>query len=502
VSKISQYSALGALPATNDLLVMVDVDDTAMASSGTTFSMTMAEVLGFVQQQTGCVTPSGDTSGTTDTANIRAALADYGGCFLYPGSYYVTPGQTTASSAPGVSVGPGQFLRGYGAGSTVIYPVGGSSGQAAVTFRNPAFPATGGGDPFASSNLVGWNGGFSVDGSHGSGAPSGVHGIEMGDIYLLNLMNVCIRNFTGANSIGLRVNNTIGWTERAFCSVSIDNCAHGMTWCNVDGGGGHSAPSMAYSHWWVSMHQNANQNGFELQNGVSVYGGTVQLGGNFYSGSGSNTGIALIIGQDGNGGNIQTCIGNICFETDGASGGSNVQFTDMYIGTNASLRIAGNLLFRGSTPIVWQAGTATPTQVTVTGFCQTAALGFGGFRPLKSTGNTLTPSATANTLGTALTINPSSGWQSLMPTGAWWSIAGIGAETITLSVTANNADGTTNTMTTSGTTDLNNSEITNAQFGTLLKSNVPANSFTVAVESSIASSGASVTFSMIGLNLQ
>ena len=45
MSKISQYSAL-TTPAAGDLLPIVDVDNLAMAPSGTTMSITIAELLG------------------------------------------------------------------------------------------------------------------------------------------------------------------------------------------------------------------------------------------------------------------------------------------------------------------------------------------------------------------------------------------------------------------------------------------------------------------------
>lgn len=43
-TKISAYTALGAAPATNDLIPMVDVSDNSQAASGTTKNMTVANL--------------------------------------------------------------------------------------------------------------------------------------------------------------------------------------------------------------------------------------------------------------------------------------------------------------------------------------------------------------------------------------------------------------------------------------------------------------------------
>lgn len=64
--KISQYGALTS-PAPADELVIVDVDDHTMAASGTTKNITAAN-LGLP------LTPSGDTTGVTDTPILQAAL--------------------------------------------------------------------------------------------------------------------------------------------------------------------------------------------------------------------------------------------------------------------------------------------------------------------------------------------------------------------------------------------------------------------------------------------
>jgi hypothetical protein len=431
--------------------------------------------------------PSGDTSGATDTAAIKTQLADYSYCYLGPGSFYISPGEIT--------VGPAQALRGHGAGQTILYAVGGTSAQATLTFRNESFPTSG--DPFEPANLMGWNGGFVVDGSYGSGAPAGVNGIELGDVYAMNLFNVVVREFNGSGSKGIRVNNTIGWTERVWVVAHVSHCNTAVTWEHNDAGGGQSTTSMAYSHWWVTVHQNAGQNGFSVLNGCSVYGGSVWFGGNFNSAEDSNTSIALMIGHDGNGGNIQSAAGSISFETDGSSGGSYVQATDMYIGTSASLRLAGNLIFRGGN--AWVAGTASRTQVTCNGFQQTATLGNGSLYPKKAANTSVAVGTTANTPGATTTISPDGAFEQLIPTMFSWTIAGIGSETVTITVVSNFADGTTETNTDTSTTDQTKVWAASS-IGNMMKATNPINSFSLTAQSTISGSAATVTCTLVALN--
>src|SRR5687767_2582136 len=62
-AKISALTALGAAPASGDLLAVVDISDPTDAASGTTKKMTVANLLG---------AGIGGSTGATDNAVLRA----------------------------------------------------------------------------------------------------------------------------------------------------------------------------------------------------------------------------------------------------------------------------------------------------------------------------------------------------------------------------------------------------------------------------------------------
>lgn len=99
MGKITSYAALSS-PASADLLPVVDVSDTSMASSGTTKNITLSTLKTFTGSGGGGAGPSwiaasGDTTGATDYANIQAALnsafsaTPFGRVYLGPFIYYI-----------------------------------------------------------------------------------------------------------------------------------------------------------------------------------------------------------------------------------------------------------------------------------------------------------------------------------------------------------------------------------------------------------------------------
>lgn len=87
MSKITAYNALTS-PRYDDVVPVVDIHDTTMASSGTTKKITVANLTAAY-----VISPSGDSTGATDYANINAAMTaagPTGGTVqLLPGQYYV-----------------------------------------------------------------------------------------------------------------------------------------------------------------------------------------------------------------------------------------------------------------------------------------------------------------------------------------------------------------------------------------------------------------------------
>jgi hypothetical protein len=390
--------------------------------------------------------PSGDTSGAADTATLTALLLAntrirvvLGGI---GGKYYFNPG---------IVVGAQQGVLGLGSGLTEIFAVGGTSGQATLTFRNPSFPA---GSSGAASPRLAWtnlsipSGGFRLD---GTSATSGVHGIEAGDIFQLDLTNVTIVSFTGG--VGLRINNTIGWTERAHVQADITNCLVGVRW-EVNGG----TTSFSYSRYDLTVAQNANQDGYVWASAATMVGTRLNLGGNFTAGA-TNTGYGLRFGSDASAVGLSRCQANIRLEADGSSGTGH---TTMDVGASAFISLDGSVVFTNG-GIAWVGGTgnfgsAHTNQFFVTGFFSDPAWSATRRTAFKKVLN-LTPGV-SGVYGAAVSVTPPSPATGLVPLAATSFTSNISGETVTLRAAITYADGTTATMNwtgvaASGTVDLN-----------------------------------------------
>lgn len=116
MSKISAYSALAA-PDDEDLLLVVDVSDTSMSASGTTKSMTLAELLASFDNRINAhlqfgADPTGTVAADTALANALLAATDSGlgqDVYLQPGSYKLD-GATALAVTAGCGIvtdGPG-----------------------------------------------------------------------------------------------------------------------------------------------------------------------------------------------------------------------------------------------------------------------------------------------------------------------------------------------------------------------------------------------------------
>ena len=123
------------------------------------------------------VHPSGDTTGATDTAIIKAVTAAGQVPWLAPGTYYAN--QT-------LLFGAGQCMYGAGRNAVTINWLG--SGACIRAFGTGVSPAAG-------AALAG----FTVNGTgHVAGASSGFH---LGDMFQLDL-DIAAAGFTGPGDIG------------------------------------------------------------------------------------------------------------------------------------------------------------------------------------------------------------------------------------------------------------------------------------------------------------
>jgi hypothetical protein len=195
MSKLSAYEAITNVES-NDLLVVVDVNDTTMAASGTTKRMTLAQLEVFsVGMQ-----PSGDATGVTDTANLLTALAALpatgGTIWLAPGSFYITTGSVIITSQLNVSI------RGTGRWATIIYGVG--TGDVFRAYYN----GSGGNGLICGGGFYD----FTIDGTSCGAGSAGMHYGDRG----AGEFRIAVQNFftgTGDGSIGVHFDNQYGWTE-------------------------------------------------------------------------------------------------------------------------------------------------------------------------------------------------------------------------------------------------------------------------------------------------
>lgn len=427
------------------------------------------------------VAPTGDTTGSTDTAAIKTSLAVNSLVQLLPGDYYINPNQ--------LSFPPGTGIRGFGAGATRIFVVGGVAGQAGLTFRNPAFPTSG--DPFAKTNLSLPSGGFFLDGSLST---AGVNGIEIGDIYLLKLTAIEVATFAGgAGAAGIYFVNRIGWTERARLEAFIDHCDVGLVF-DVQGG----TNSFAYSDLWVSFHQNVNQNGLSWRNAANTYGGRHQFTGNFQTSVAAQTGVAIDFGSDNSGPQWKNDFGVAIFET---NGGLANPHQSINIGTGGDLEV-DKLIFRGGP---WAAGSLTfakLNQIAIKTQITEPTIGQAIPTMMKHANVTVLPSATANTYGAATTENPDGKWNALVVNGWSWQPGGTAGENITIQVTSNFADGSNTVFTmptlvgTAGNTSMSQQQLLTCFY----KPTNALTSFSVQTQSTIGSSTATPSFNVAGEN--
>lgn len=159
MSKITAYGTLTA-PQANDVIPIVDVNDTTMAPSGTTKKITAGNLLQGV-----AIPPSGDTSGATDTNAINAIAQAGKMALLQAGTYYTT--HLLPDSYGGIAgVGPATVLQAVSGttGYMVALKTPGTTKQ--VTVRNlTLIPNTGtlGGIQFVNT---GWAGGNPDDELH------------------------------------------------------------------------------------------------------------------------------------------------------------------------------------------------------------------------------------------------------------------------------------------------------------------------------------------------
>lgn len=219
------------------------------------------------------ITPTGDTGGTQDTANLGAAIAALpaagGTVWFSPGTFYVTCGSVTA--------GPAVYLQGCGRWATLISAVG--TGDT-IRMLNPTF----GGGGLAGGGVKG----LTIDGTNAGAGSAGLHAGD-GSNYEWDFV---AQNFTGTGSIGVHFDNTVWWTEKMHGTIYTFNCTQQVVF-DVSGA---TTSTISFGYGDLRLWVNApspNQDGVVFQNGAQWYHGALSIRGNFSNDSSAQSSYVL-----------------------------------------------------------------------------------------------------------------------------------------------------------------------------------------------------------------
>jgi hypothetical protein len=177
-------------------------------------------------------------------------------------------------------------------GGRVYWPAGNYRGS--VTLTNTAgnvstvtdgrwcttYNYIGSGDAFrvygtAQNTFMGDILGLTIDGTN---AAAGACGLHLGDCIQPRL-DLAIRNFSGAGSIGLHLDNTAYWTEQVHGTVYVRNNSSNVVF-DVTANG---TNSFARTNLKVYIQASPGQDGVVVQNGALLYNHALEIRGNFTS---------------------------------------------------------------------------------------------------------------------------------------------------------------------------------------------------------------------------
>jgi hypothetical protein len=185
----------------------------------------------------------------------------------------------------------------------------------------------------------------------GTGAAAGACGLHLGD-QRADRIEVRVRNFSGAGSIGIHLDNQNAWTEECFGYFWLSNNTQNLVF-DVSGATT-STNSFGYNNFDVLLLAKQNQDGIVFQNGALYYNSRLAVKGNFQGTSGANTSAALRITGTvpaghpgaGNGSKIAQSRLDVTVECTSATG-SNAPQTIVFgtLGTNTLLGCTGVLDF-------------------------------------------------------------------------------------------------------------------------------------------------------------
>ena len=131
------------------------------------------------------------------------------------------------------------------------------------------------------SSRTRWGGGFVGITVDGNGAAAGAAGLRVGDLLQYEL-DVTVRNFTGAGSIGVHLDNNYYWTEQLYGRIYAENCASHVVFDWTVATADTSSGSFERCDLDVFINQqNAAFDGVVFRNGAFTGNGSLKIRGNF-----------------------------------------------------------------------------------------------------------------------------------------------------------------------------------------------------------------------------
>lgn len=269
MSKITSYTSLPSVRP-DDMVPVVDVHDTAMASSGTTKRVTVASLLATGGSGLVGLAPSGDTSGATDYANITGLLALSGIAILQAGQFYL--------GSNSLSFIQKQSLIAAGSSVTQIYYAG--SGTAINVALSGSFTGGAYGGVFE---------GFYLDGYSAGGSAVG---FQHGDLQGTTVSDVAVYGFAGK---GAYFANTAGrWSEQMNIRMRLVQC--GTYGTNSSGSVVFDTSSFDYSNFdFLFGNTSPPAHGLVMQGGAQIQGCHLRMRGNFYGRASANASAVIAI---------------------------------------------------------------------------------------------------------------------------------------------------------------------------------------------------------------
>lgn len=244
--------------------------------------------------------PSGAADSTTAFQNAIAALPSGGGNVYIPAGTYKINGTLSFAQNQGM-IGDGSTCTSITyTGSTILINVTVSGtftgGQSAGRFE-----------------------GFNIS---GYAAGTNAIGMQIGDLEGVQCRDIAIYGF---GSTGLYFKNTLGWAEESNVQARIVQCGTAVVF---------DTGSFDYAKYDFTIVTGNGQGGVTLQNGAQLQGCSLQMRGNFYGNTGSNT--AAVIAVDPGNSSGTSYIKNTLFDVAVESAGSGVGHYTVLLGSSNS----------------------------------------------------------------------------------------------------------------------------------------------------------------------